>query len=131
MIYYSHVNEDSRVERELLQSSNCPSVLAVAGSGERVLALMDITCCKKLHVVDVNEEAIFFAATQGSRLNPIRRGGVPAVCGAPCSDKRISQEMFSPAAIAIAAGVFAILESKNVPGGTRRLVCGAIRKVSG
>ena len=59
MIYYSHVNEDNRVERELLQRSNCKTVIAVAGSGERILALLDNMACQEFHAVDVNEEALF------------------------------------------------------------------------
>ena len=59
MLYYSHVNEDNKVERELLGSSTCTTVVAVAGSGERVLALMDKNTCKEFYVVDVNDEALF------------------------------------------------------------------------
>lgn len=59
MIYYSHVNEDNRVERQLLQQENCPTVIAIAGSGERVLALMDIDCTKKIIIIDSNIEALF------------------------------------------------------------------------
>ncbi|MHA4842912.1 DUF3419 family protein [Flavitalea antarctica] len=59
MIYYSHVNEDNRVESSLLRSGSFSSVVAICGSGERVLSLMDNNDCKKLAVVDSNEEAIF------------------------------------------------------------------------
>ena len=59
MIYYSHVNEDNRVERQLLASTACTAVIAVVGSGERLIALMDNTNCKKFYAVDVNEEALF------------------------------------------------------------------------
>lgn len=59
MIYYSHVNEDSRVERDLLRQSGCRTVVAVAGSGERLLALMDGEACREFHAVDLNEEALF------------------------------------------------------------------------
>ena len=59
MIYYSHVNEDNRVERELLASTTCTAIVAVVGSGERMIALMDNTHCKDFYAVDVNEEALF------------------------------------------------------------------------
>lgn len=59
MLYYSHVNEDNRVERELLQQELSPTVIAIAGSGERVLALMDIDWIKKIIIVDSNSEALF------------------------------------------------------------------------
>lgn len=59
MIYYSHINEDNRIERQLLRESVCSVVVAVCGSGERVLALMDNVACKKFVVVDANEQAIF------------------------------------------------------------------------
>ena len=62
MIYYSHVNEDSRVERKLLQSSGCSTVVAIAGSGERVIALMDYAVCNHFYVVDVNADALHLLA---------------------------------------------------------------------
>lgn len=59
MVYYSHVNEDNRVERNILRTTSCKNVVAVAGSGERVLALMDEESCAEFHVVDVNPEALY------------------------------------------------------------------------
>lgn len=59
MLYYSHTNEDNRIEQQLLQSSACTTAIVVAGSGERVLALMGNSYCKKIIAVDINEEAIF------------------------------------------------------------------------
>lgn len=59
MIDYSHVNEDNRIERDLLINSKCKTVVAVCGSGERVVALMDPDNCKKILVVDSNSHAIF------------------------------------------------------------------------
>jgi S-adenosylmethionine:diacylglycerol 3-amino-3-carboxypropyl transferase len=57
MIYYSHVNEDSRVERGLMQPE-CSHLVAVAGSGERVLALMDNEAVKNIVAVDLNKDAL-------------------------------------------------------------------------
>ena len=59
MLYYSHVNEDNSIERELLQSSGCTAVAAVAGSGERLIALLDYESCTHFHAIDTNEEALF------------------------------------------------------------------------
>ena len=59
MIYYSHINEDNRVERKLLEQTPCDTVVAVCGSGERVLSLMDNKNCTRFFVVDNNEEAIY------------------------------------------------------------------------
>ena len=59
MIYYSHVNEDNRIEKELLETAGCKVAVAVAGSGERVIALMSAESCKEIHALDVNEEALF------------------------------------------------------------------------
>ena len=59
MIYYSHVNEDNRVELQLLEKNACPAVVALAGSGERVIALMGNDSCKEIHAVDKNPEALF------------------------------------------------------------------------
>ncbi|MGZ3846584.1 MAG: DUF3419 family protein [Flavisolibacter sp.] len=58
MIYYSHINEDNRVERELFRLSGCNTVVAIGGSGERVLSLMDLPGCKRVMVVDCNSEAL-------------------------------------------------------------------------
>ena len=59
MIYYSHINEDNRVERDLLQQGCFPTVVAICGSGERILSLMDNKECKQFYVVDHNAEALF------------------------------------------------------------------------
>jgi len=59
MLYYSHVNEDNRIERDLLASSGCTATVAVAGSAERIIALLNEEYCKDFYVIDVNEEALF------------------------------------------------------------------------
>ena len=41
MIWYSHVNEDNRAERNLLLQGQYDQVICITGSGERALALMD------------------------------------------------------------------------------------------
>ena len=59
MLYYSHVNEDNSIERKLLLAGDYSVVVAVAGSGERVLAIMDNKSVKRILAIDVNEEALF------------------------------------------------------------------------
>ncbi|HSU51901.1 MAG TPA: DUF3419 family protein [Segetibacter sp.] len=59
MLYYSHINEDNSIERTLLHTSKYPTAVVVAGSGERVIALMDCVTCKRFAVIDINEEALF------------------------------------------------------------------------
>jgi len=59
MLFYSHVNEDNTIERQLLQNSGCRHAVAIAGSGERVIALMDHESCKKITAVDFNKDALF------------------------------------------------------------------------
>jgi S-adenosylmethionine:diacylglycerol 3-amino-3-carboxypropyl transferase len=59
MIYYSHINEDNRIERQLLCESACATAVVICGSGERVISLMDIDHCKRFIVVDNNDEAIY------------------------------------------------------------------------
>jgi S-adenosylmethionine-diacylglycerol 3-amino-3-carboxypropyl transferase len=59
MIYYSHVNEDNRLERDLLNAGRFSTVVAICGSGERVLSLMDSNSCNQIVVVDCNKDAIF------------------------------------------------------------------------
>jgi S-adenosylmethionine:diacylglycerol 3-amino-3-carboxypropyl transferase len=71
MLYYSHINEDSRIERSLLDSFNCSSIVAVGGSGERVLALMDSDNCKSLKVIDVNQEALYLLQLKLAALSQL------------------------------------------------------------
>lgn len=59
MLFYSHVNEDNRVERKVLAEHACPTVVAISGSGERVLALMDQAAVNTIIAVDVNVEALY------------------------------------------------------------------------
>jgi len=59
MIYYSHINEDNRIERELMMGYDFNTIVAVAGSGERVLALMDNPSIGNIVAVDLNIEALY------------------------------------------------------------------------
>ncbi|MBO9611329.1 MAG: DUF3419 family protein [Dyadobacter sp.] len=81
MLYYSHVNEDSRVERNLLQATNSRTVVVVAGSGERVLALLDNESVKDVHIVDVNEEALFLLQLKLGALKMLSAENYLRFCG--------------------------------------------------
>lgn len=81
MIYYSHVNEDSRIERELLRQCGCRTVVAVAGSGERLLALMDEEACQEFYAVDLNEEALFLLQLKLAALQHLRVEEYWQFCG--------------------------------------------------
>lgn len=95
MIYYSHINEDNRVERQLLLSSGCTTVVAVAGSGERVLALLDNEACKKFYVVDVNEEALFLLQLKLAALETLSIDEYLKFCGLHPVQKVLRQQWFS------------------------------------
>lgn len=59
MIYYSHVNEDNHVERNALFARHAKSLYAIAGSGERVIALMDCPALGMVHLIDNNWDALY------------------------------------------------------------------------
>ncbi|MDR6806899.1 S-adenosylmethionine:diacylglycerol 3-amino-3-carboxypropyl transferase [Dyadobacter sp. BE34] len=81
MLYYSHINEDSRVERNLLRATDYNTVVVVAGSGERVLALLDDEGVRQVHVVDVNEEALFLLQLKLSALKVLSTENYLSFCG--------------------------------------------------
>ena len=81
MLYYTHVNEDSRLERKLLWATDSNTVVAVAGSGERVLALLDNESVKQVHIVDVNEEALFLLQLKLSALKILDVDNYLRFCG--------------------------------------------------
>jgi len=58
-LFYTHVNEDNRVEKALLAETSCKTLVAVTGSGERVIALLDKKGLQTVHAVDVNAAALF------------------------------------------------------------------------
>lgn len=59
MIYYSHVNEDCRPERAALDRSGSNTVVAIAGSGERLIGLLDAAQLETAWAIDNNPEALF------------------------------------------------------------------------
>lgn len=81
MLYYSHVNEDSRVERNLLRAASSNTVVVVAGSGERVLALLDSESVTQVHIVDVNEEALFLSQLKLGALKMLSTENYLRFCG--------------------------------------------------
>lgn len=56
MIWYSHVNEDSTAERNY--GHDFSTLFCVVGSGERVLALLDMPNLKQVYAVDTNIDAL-------------------------------------------------------------------------
>lgn len=58
MIWYSHVNEDNRVEREVALAGSFQRVFCIAGSGERVISLIDVPGVTSIHAIDVNLDAL-------------------------------------------------------------------------
>lgn len=87
MLYYSHVNEDNRVEKNLLLATGCTTIVAVAGSGERVIALLDDDRCTHVHVVDVNEEALFLLQLKLAALEELSIEDYLGFCGYAGSTK--------------------------------------------
>jgi len=57
MLYYSHVNEDNNVEREMVFCNHPGTIFCITGSGERVISLLDSPGLKRLMAVDINREA--------------------------------------------------------------------------
>ena len=58
MLWYSHINEDSTAERWVLEQASFNTLVAIAGSGERVMALLDTPGINRLYAVDVNPDAV-------------------------------------------------------------------------
>jgi S-adenosylmethionine:diacylglycerol 3-amino-3-carboxypropyl transferase len=59
LIYYSHINEDNSVERNLMNIGSYEELICVAGSGERVISLLDHPSLKRILVVDNNKNALY------------------------------------------------------------------------
>jgi S-adenosylmethionine-diacylglycerol 3-amino-3-carboxypropyl transferase len=58
MIFYAHVNEDNLAERNAMFRKPVNSLCVIAGSGERVLALLDHPNLEHVHLIDNNHEAL-------------------------------------------------------------------------
>ena len=59
MVYYSHVNEDNCIERELAFQKDCTHLYSIGGSGERVIALLDCPTLEHAFIIDNNAEALY------------------------------------------------------------------------
>ncbi len=81
MIWYSHVNEDSWVEREILLRGEYDQVICVTGSGERALSLMDAPSVKVFHAIDINPEANFLLELKLAALGVLGETDYLAFCG--------------------------------------------------
>ena len=58
MLWYSHINEDSTAERWVLSQGRFNTLVVIAGSGERVMALLDTPGIERLFAVDINPDAL-------------------------------------------------------------------------
>lgn len=68
MIWYSHVNEDSAPERLALAACGARTAVVVAGSGERLIALLDAPHLDRVVVVDSNPHALRLAQAKIAAL---------------------------------------------------------------
>ena len=59
MIYYTHVNEGNAAERAAFRARQYCRLLCVAGSGERLIALLDKPNLRYVHAIDPNKEALY------------------------------------------------------------------------
>ena len=59
MIYYSHVTEDNCAEQLYFQNHPASNLLAIAGSGERIIAMIDLDHLDIIKAVDKNPEALY------------------------------------------------------------------------
>jgi S-adenosylmethionine:diacylglycerol 3-amino-3-carboxypropyl transferase len=59
VIYYSNINEDNFAERKILESDSYENLICIAGSGERLIALLDHDSLKRVEVIDTNVEALY------------------------------------------------------------------------
>lgn len=98
MIYYSHVNEDNRVERNALLAMQAKSLYAVAGSGERVIALMDCPSLAAAHLIDNNRDALYLCELKIAALAHLNIEDYRAFVGLlPASGQRLAQfEVLKP-----------------------------------
>ena len=81
MIWYSHVNEDNRAERDLLLHGQYDQVICITGSGERALALMDACSVRAFHVIDINPEANYLLELKLASLKQLGAVNYLAFCG--------------------------------------------------
>ncbi len=92
MIYYSHVNEDNRVERNALFAQQAKGLYAIAGSGERVIALMDCPTLGAVHLIDNNWDALYLCELKITALAHLNIEDYRSFVGfAPSSGKRWTQ----------------------------------------
>ena len=71
MLYYAHVNEDCRPERRSLRLSGCSRLVCIAGSGERVIGLLDNDKLREVVIIDSNPEAIWLTNLKISALQQL------------------------------------------------------------
>lgn len=92
MIYYSHVNENNLVERDSFLARSAKSLYAIAGSGERVIALMDCPTLDSVHLIDNNWDALYLCELKIAALGHLSVEDYLSFVGfAPASGQRWAQ----------------------------------------
>jgi S-adenosylmethionine:diacylglycerol 3-amino-3-carboxypropyl transferase len=81
MIFYSHVNEDNEVERAAMTSASYRQLFCVAGSGERVIALLGHPGLQQIYAVDPNPEALYLLELKLVALETLGVENYLAFCG--------------------------------------------------
>jgi S-adenosylmethionine:diacylglycerol 3-amino-3-carboxypropyl transferase len=71
MIWYSHINEDSTVERTQLAEKSYRTVCCVCGSGERLIALLDHPA-DQFYAIDINREALLLLQLKLTALKELK-----------------------------------------------------------
>jgi S-adenosylmethionine:diacylglycerol 3-amino-3-carboxypropyl transferase len=69
MLFYSHVNEDNAVERNALLRQQPDTLVGITGSGERLMALLDVPSLRQVIAIDTNAEAQHLFALKLAALN--------------------------------------------------------------
>ncbi len=81
MLFYTHVNEDNEVERAAMMSAPFKQLLCVAGSGERVIALLGHPSLQQVHAIDPNPEALYLLELKLATLEILDVENYLAFCG--------------------------------------------------
>ncbi len=81
MIWYSHVNEDNRIERTIARSRTFRRAYCIAGSGERVISLLGLPSLPTVHAIDLNDDAIRLLALKLSAVRQLSADGYLRFCG--------------------------------------------------
>ena len=81
MIWYSHVNEDNRIERTIARGRTFRRAFCIAGSGERVISLLGLPSLPAVHAIDLNDDAIRLLDLKLSALRQLSVDEYLRFCG--------------------------------------------------